>query len=133
MSHFWICLTTASTNARYLFAVKLLPFWVISSFDPLIICKTVAHIDIVVVTITLKIAHNLSWTLSINNKDVPVKENICFSNESWELQSVSAVLRLMMYLDSMRLCVGNSEPRIVMAWKQQQMTLHGNSGVMIML
>ena len=29
--------------------------------------------------------------------------------------------------------MGNSEPRIVTAWKQQQMTLHGNSGVMIML
>lgn len=104
--------------------------WIIASTNPLTLCKLRIQEEQTRgarITATLSLTSDLEWTLVFLDKEI--SSNLCplLHELPSKLTSVAVVHRMMLLIDSAKVCVGNPDAQFVELLRHRLLTIHGSS------
>ena len=106
--------------------------WIFASSKPLVLSKVrvnprTTQADVL---FTLTIDDQLKWSLFLHNVSVDLNRCPLLRAVPHALNSASFVHKVLNFVDTSKMCTGNSEQRLLDQWQRRSLTLHGSYGEM---
>ena len=112
-----------------LITVSLPPQWIITTADPLTLCKMIVCTGKPAKAfVTISIDREMQWIMYYLEHKLSSLNCSMFSVLPFRIDSVSVVQQMMRLIDTSKPCIGNSDDKYIELFEQRKLTLHGVSG-----